>query len=70
MTAIGNILAWLLKNSALIVGVVEALAKLVAGIASLTPTKKDDWLIKKADAYGSKAKKVILDASDYFGGKK
>ena len=64
----GNVLAWIAKNGALLVGVLESAAKLVAGIISLTPTKKDDKFLEKVDEKASEAKKVLYDISDTLKG--
>lgn len=62
-------IAWGLKNTALIVGVIEALAKLLAGIASLTPTKADDIFIPTVDLAASWIKKGLYTAADKLAGK-
>lgn len=69
MQFIMGILAWLVKNSALLVGIVEALAKVIAGIVSITPTKKDDFLITKVDDIASSIKKALYTISDFLAGK-
>ena len=66
MQFILNILAWLVKNSALLIGIFEALAKLIAGIVSITPTKKDDWLVTKVDEGVSAVKKLLYTISDFL----
>lgn len=66
MSFILNVLAWLIKNSALLVGIVEAIAKAIAGIVSITPTKKDDFLIQKVDEWASLIKKALYTVSDYM----
>lgn len=69
MQFILGIVAWLVKNTALLVGIVEAIAKTIAGIVSLTPTKKDDWLIVKVDEVASAIKKALYVISDKMAGK-
>lgn len=69
MQFIMGILAWLVKNSALLVGIIEAIAKAIAGIVSITPTKKDDWLIVKVDNVASGIKKALYTVSDFMAGK-
>jgi len=69
MTFILSVLAWLIKNVALLVGIVEAIVKVVAGIISLTPTKKDDAFLPKIDAIASWIKKGLYFASDKLAGK-
>lgn len=66
MQIILNILAYLVKNSALLIGIVEALAKVIAGIVSITPTKKDDFLISKVDEIASIIKKALYTVADYL----
>lgn len=64
---ITNIIAWFLKNTALMIGIIEALMKLIGGIISITPTKKDDALLEKIDSIFSAIKKGIYTISDFFG---
>jgi hypothetical protein len=66
---IKGFLAWAIKDAAQIIGVVEAIGKAVAGIVSLTPTKKDDFLIAWVDKAGSAVKKALYWASDKLAGK-
>lgn len=64
-------IAWFVKNLALIVGVVEAIAKVVAGVVSLAPIKSKDVLLQKVDNIASNVKKVLYTISDFlknFGG--
>jgi hypothetical protein len=64
-----GIAAWLVKNTALLVGIIEAVVKVFAGIVSLTPTKKDDALLPKVDAIASKIKAALYWASEKLAGK-
>lgn len=64
-----KIVAWLAKNAALIVGIVEAISKLFAGIVSITPTKADDALVPTVDKIASAIKKYLYDVSDKLAGK-
>lgn len=64
-----GIIAWIVKNMALIVGIVEALVKVIAGIISLTPTKSDDRFLPKVDAVASWIKKGLYFISDKLAGK-
>jgi hypothetical protein len=64
-----GIAAWLVKNTALLVGIVEAVVKVFAGIVSLTPTKKDDALLPKVDAIASKIKAALYWVSEKLAGK-
>ena len=38
--------AWLMKNIGLIIGIVEQILKVLGGIVSLTPTRKDDVVVQ------------------------
>jgi ArsR family metal-binding transcriptional regulator len=60
----GAIIAYVLKNSALLVGIIEAILKAVGGIVSMTPTKKDDEVVDKIDEVFSKIKAYLYTASD------
>lgn len=60
----GAFFAYLLKNSALLIGIVEAVLKAVGGIVSLTPTKKDDEVVAKIDEWFSKIKAYLYTVSD------
>ena len=64
-----NVAAWLIKNAALIVGIIEALVKLFAGIASLTPTKADDVLVPAVDKVASQIKKALYTLAEKLAGK-
>jgi hypothetical protein len=61
---IKGVVAYLLKNSGLIVGAVEAILKALGGIVSLTPTKKDDAVVKFLDDWFTKIKLVIYNLMD------
>jgi len=54
-----KVIAWFLKNMALMVGILEALAKVITGIISLTPTKEDDKWLPKIDAVFSEIKRWL-----------
>jgi hypothetical protein len=43
---ITSIVAYFVKNVGLIVGIFDAAVKVLAGIASLTPTEKDDAIVQ------------------------
>jgi len=64
------VLAYVVKNIALIIGVVEALLKVITGIITLTPTKKDDILLPEIDAFFSAIKKFLYEVSEFMSGKK
>ena len=69
LVIIKGVLAYVVKNAALMVGVVEALVKVLGGIASLTPTKKDDAILPVVDKIASWIKKAIYTISDKLAGK-
>jgi hypothetical protein len=69
LNILGKVLAWVLKNVALVVGIIEAVAKVIAGIVSITPTKSDDWLIPWVDKIASWVKKGLYTLSDKLAGK-
>lgn len=63
------VLAYIAKNAALIIGIVESLAKAIAGIINLfTPAKSKDKLVALVDKIASAIKKVLYDISDKFAG--
>jgi hypothetical protein len=64
----GQLIAYLLKNSALIVGIIEAVLKAVGGIVSMTPTKADDAVVAKINEIFSKIKAFFYDRSDILAG--
>lgn len=63
-----KIVGWVIKNLALLIGIVESILKLAAGIVSLTPTKKDDKICAKVDKTFSAIKKVLYTISDKLNG--
>lgn len=63
------VLSFLVKNTALIIGILEALVKAVTGIIDLTPTKQDDKLLPKIDAVFSAIKRGLYGLSDFMAGK-
>ena len=69
MNIVMGVLAWLVKNVALLVGIIEAIVKVIAGIVSLTPTKKDDAFLPNVDAVASWIKKGLYFVSDKLAGK-
>ena len=56
--------AWLVKNSALVLGVIESILKVISGIVTLTPTKKDDAVYATIDSIFSKLKKPIYKLAE------
>jgi len=60
--------AYIAKNLALLVGVVEALAKAIAGIISLTAIKRKDVVLEYVDKFFSWIKKGLYWISDKLGG--
>jgi len=69
MSIIMSIAAWLIKNTALLIGVLEAISKALAGIVSLTPTKGDDKIIDWVDKIFSAIKKLLYTLSNNMVGK-
>lgn len=63
------VLSWMVKNIAYIVGILEALVKVIVGIITLTPTKRDDVFVSKINDIFSAVKKVLYDISDFMAGK-
>ena len=59
-----HLAAFAFKNFALVIGVVEAVIKLLAGLVSRTPTKKDDKFVAGVNKAFSKMKKFCYDFSD------
>jgi hypothetical protein len=66
---LGGVLSYLIKNLAIIIGVLEAIMKVAAGIVSMTPTKKDDAVYATVDKYFSIIKKWLYTISDKLAGK-
>jgi len=66
---LGGILGWVFKNLSLLIGIVEAVIKVLGGIFSLTPTKKDDVVLAIVDKVFSWIKKVLYTISDKLAGK-
>ena len=64
-----NAIAWIFKNLSLLVGIIEAILKVAAGIVSLTPTKKDDAVVAFVDKWFSIIKKWLYTISDKLAGK-
>ena len=69
LAVIKAVLAYVVKNAALLVGVVEAIVKVLGGIISLTPTKKDDAVLPVINNVASWIKKAIYTISDKLAGK-
>lgn len=65
---VAGIVSYLVKNAALLIGVVEAVLKVLAGITSLTPTKKDDKIYAIVNDIFSKIKKWLYDKMDFLSG--
>ena len=64
-----KIIAYIFKNLAVIVGVVEAVLKAAAAIISFTPTKKDDAVYEVVDKGFSWIKKILYTISDKLAGR-
>ena len=58
------VLSYVLKNMAIILGIVEYFIKAIAGVVSLTPTKKDDSWVAAVDVWFSKIKAFLYSNSD------
>jgi hypothetical protein len=69
MRIVMGIAAWLIKNTALLIGVLEAISKAIAGIVSLTPTKGDDKIVDWVDKIFSAIKKLLYTLSNNMVGK-
>ncbi|HRR96731.1 MAG TPA: hypothetical protein P5150_08415 [Candidatus Ratteibacteria bacterium] len=63
------VLSYIVKNIALIVGILESLMKVIAGIVSLTSTKRDDAFIPVIDKFFSSIKRILYNLSDVMVGK-
>jgi hypothetical protein len=64
-----KIISYIFKNLALIIGIIEAILKVAAGIASMTATKRDDAIVEMIDKGFSNVKKVLYTISDKLAGK-
>ena len=64
-----KIIAYIFKNMAVIIGVIEAVLKAAAAIVSLTPTKKDDAILEYVDKGFSLIKRILYTISDKLAGK-
>ena len=64
-----KIISYIFKNMALLIGIVEAILKVAAGIVSLTPTKSDDAIVEMIDKAFSAIKKVLYTVADKLAGK-
>ena len=64
-----KIISYIFKNMALLIGIVESLLKVAAGIVSLTPTKSDDAIVEMIDKAFSAIKKVLYTVADKLAGK-
>jgi len=58
------VLAYIVKNSAMIIGIFEAVAKAITSIITLTPTKRDDALIPYVDRFFSAIKRILYSISE------
>lgn len=64
-----KIISYIFKNLALMLGILEAILKVVSGIVSMTPTKRDDALVDMIDNGFSAIKKVLYTVADKLAGK-
>jgi hypothetical protein len=67
--SMSKIISYIVKNMALLIGIVEAVLKVAAGIVSLTPTKKDDAILEVVDRAFSAVKKILYTIADKLAGK-
>ena len=59
-----DIPAYLVKNSAMIIGIIEAVIKAVISVITLTPTKKDDKILPYIDKFFSAIKRFLYIVSE------
>lgn len=64
-----GVVSWIIKNTALLVGILEAIVKVAGGIISITPTKSDDKILPVIDNVFSWVKKILYTVSDKMAGK-
>jgi len=64
MKILVDILAYIVKNVGLLVGILESIVKVITGIISLTPTKKDDNWLPIVDKIFSNIKKQLYNVSE------
>lgn len=63
VSIITNILAWFIKNSNVIIGVIKELVKLIAGLINILQPSKDD-LVDKVEKIGEKIQKTLFQWSE------
>ena len=63
------VLAFIAKNLALIIGILESIVKVIVGIIGLTPTKADDKFLPVIDKVFSNIKRALYNISDIASGK-
>jgi DNA-binding ferritin-like protein len=68
-TIILFVLSWIVKNIALLIGILESIIKAITGIITLTPTKRDDKLLPVIDKIFSTIKKYLYMMADFMSGK-
>ena len=59
-----DIPAYLVKNSAMIIGIIEAVIKAITSVITLTPTKRDDALLPYVDRFFSAVKRALYSLSE------
>jgi len=59
-----SVLAYIVKNFAMIIGVVEAVSKAITSVITLTPTKRDDALLPYVDRFFSAVKRALYSLSE------
>jgi len=60
-------LGWIAKNIGLVIGIVEQILKVLAGIASLTPTRKDDTIVNWLEKLFDKIKTPLYKFGEWAG---
>lgn len=66
LKAVGKVVGYVLKNLILIINICESFIALLAGIANITSSDKDDKLVAKVKYYFEKVKGVLLKIANFF----
>ena len=64
MKFILGIIGYIAKNVGLILGLIEQIIKILAGIAHLTPSRKDDEWVNKIERIFDKLQALIYKLTD------
>lgn len=64
ITRILWLVAFITTNFGMIVGIIKQICKVLAKIASLTPTKKDDFLVPQVESLFDSIQKSIYTAAE------